>query len=141
MPIVPYLVLGLVAATIIGMVIQKIWHALHRTELIGLDPEQIKETWKEILDMSDHGIMGAKVAIMEADKLLDQVLKSMMMPGDTLGERLKVVAYKYPNVRRVWPAHRLRNQLVHDAEFQITMGQVKGALRDYEQALKTLNVL
>jgi hypothetical protein len=65
----------------------------------------------------------------------------MMLPGETLGERLKSAAYKYPNIRQVWGAHRLRNQLVHDSAFELSLRQAKGALRDYQAALKTLNVM
>ena len=136
--IIAVVLVVLVFCIIIG---RKIWRRLHEPELHGLDRKKIQSTWGEIQKTSDQGIMGAKIAVIEADKLLDGVLKSMFMPGETLGERLKVAAYKYPNIRQVWPAHRLRNQLVHDNAFQITMRQAKSAIHDYEHALKTLNVL
>jgi hypothetical protein len=112
-----------------------------RPEMIGMTPERVREQWQGIVKTSDQGVMGAKISIMEADKLLDHVMKSMMIPGDTMGERLKTGQYKYPDLRNVWPAHKLRNQLVHDAAFEITTGAAKRALRDFEAALKALKVL
>jgi hypothetical protein len=112
-----------------------------RPDLMDLTPEQVKIRWEDIMKTSDQGIMGAKLALMEADKLLDHVLKSMMMPGETLGERLKMAAYKYPAISQVWNAHKLRNQLVHDSAFQLRTSEVKRALADFRNALRALRVL
>lgn len=114
---------------------------MSRPELLGLSREQIAERWKQIRLTSQQGLMGAKLAIMEADTLLDSGLKSMMMPGDTLGERLKVACYKYPKLQNVWWAHKLRNQLAHETAFQISQRQAEQAMDEFEKALKTLNVL
>lgn len=120
----------------------KLKRLLTRPEMYGLTREQVAERWKQIREMSHaQGLMGAKLAIMEADTLLDSGLKSLMMPGDTLGERLKVACYKYPSLSKVWWAHKLRNQIVHEATFQISPRQARQALDEFEKALKTLNVL
>lgn len=135
------LVLAILGISVLFFVLQRVMRMLRRPDLHDLDEKKIKEIWADILKTSEHGVMGAKLAVIEADKLLDRVLKSMFMPGETLGERLKSAGYKYPNIRQVWGAHRLRNQLVHDAAFEIRISQAKGALRDYEKAFKTLNVM
>lgn len=140
-PIIGYVVAAFVVITVVALVIHKIVRAFTRPELVGMNRVRILETWAEIEKTSEQGLMGAKLAVIEADKLLDAALKSMMMPGETLGERLKYAGYKYPDIKRVWPAHRLRNQLVHDSSFQISHRQAKGALADFQAALKTVNVL
>lgn len=130
------IVVGLVLA--IG--IATVFRALTRPTLEGLDPKRLAAMWAEIEKTSDHGLMGAKLAVVEADKLLDTVLRKLHFPGETMGERLKTAAYKYPAISQVWPAHKLRNQLVHDATFEITVRQAKSAVRDFYAALKALNV-
>ncbi len=115
--------------------------ALRRPDMHGMTREHVTKMWKEIADTSDNGLMGAKLAVIEADKLLDNVFKSLMMPGETMGERLKSAGYKYPRIGQVWSAHRLRNQLVHDTTFEISVRQAKEALRDFREALRTLNVM
>ena len=139
--VVASIVSAIVVILLLGIVLRTWIRKLMRPELDGLNREQIAATWKEIQKTSDQGLIGAKVAIIEADKLLDHVLKAMLMPGETLGERLKMAAYKYPNIRKIWPAHKLRNQLVHESSSELTVRQAKGALSDYEAALKMLNVL
>ncbi len=134
-------VIGVVVCIVIGILAYRLIRALRRPELHGTSREQIAHLWVQIEASSNQGIMGTKLAIIEADKLLDRVLRSMYFPGDTLGERLKSAAFKYPAIRQVWGAHRLRNQLVHDTTFEITIRKAKQALDDYRAALKVLNVM
>jgi len=139
--LVGLLVVALLLLTTIVFVIARLLRTLRRPELHGMNREAIKGTWEQLEKMPEQGLMGAKLAVIEADKLLDTVLKSMFMPGETLGERLKVAAYKYPRLNQVWSAHKLRNQLVHDSSFEITIWQARVALTEYRRALNTLNAL
>lgn len=136
-----YLIGGLIIISAIIYGVWKLKKLLTQPEMYGLTREQVAERWKMIRQTSQQGQMGAKLALMEADTLLDSALKSMSMPGMTLGERLKVAGYKYPALKNVWWAHKLRNQLVHEASFQLGTRQAKQALDEFEKALKTLNVL
>jgi hypothetical protein len=131
-------VIAIVVLIVIAMVIRRF---LTRPELHGLARDRIRSQWAEIERISGSGVMGAKMAVVEADKLLDGVLKSMMMHGSTLGERLKFASYKYPELRKVWPAHRLRNQIVHESTFEISERHARSVIHDYERALKSIGVL
>jgi len=131
----------IVILVVLILCIRWIIRRLSRPEMTGMTREAIARRWVEIRKTSEQSVMGAKLALLEADTLLDAGLKSMMMPGDTLGERLKVACYKYPKLRDVWWAHKLRNSMAHDATFQLTMGQARSAMNEFEKALKTLNVL
>lgn len=139
--VVGLFILGVVLVTLFSIAIYRFMRILRRPELHGTSREQIMKRWEQIEHTATQGTMGSKLAIIEADKLLDQVLRSMSMPGATLGERLKSTAYSYPNIRKVWGAHRLRNQLVHDTSFEMGSRQAKQALDDYKAALKVLNVM
>lgn len=110
--------------------------------LEGMDRKAIQARWAEIERNADSGNeMNLKIAIMEADKLLDHALKAMAMPGETLGDRLKFAAYRYPKIRNVWGAHRLRNSLAHEASFYLDPSMAKRAIRDFKEALRVLNLL
>jgi hypothetical protein len=139
--IIFYTVLAIVMFSAAAYGIWKIKRLLTRPDLYGITREQVQERWKMIRRTSEEGIMGAKLALMEADNLLDSALKSMAMPGTTLGERLKVACYKYQKLRDVWWAHKLRNQLVHESSFQLSPRQAHKALDEFERALKVLNLL
>lgn len=136
-----WLLLGVVALVIVGVAVQRIVASFRRPDMHGLTREKVRHAWDQIEKNSVHGLMGAKLAVIEADKLVDNVLKSMLIPGETMGERLKAAQYSYADIRKVWPAHKLRNQLVHDSAFEITQSQAKRALKDFYAALKTLRAL
>ena len=138
--IVVVVVAALILIAIITLFIV-IRRMLNKPELHGLSREEILRHWTEIEKISTTGGMGAKMAIVEADKLLDGALKSMSMAGDTLGERLKFASYKYPELRKVWFAHKLRNQIVHEMTFEVSPSQARSAIHEYKKALKTIQVL
>ncbi len=134
----------LVCLVIVLLIVAIIWlkKKLTSPELYGMTREQVAKRWKQVMDTSKmNGDMGLKLSIIEADKLLDAALKSLVMPGETLGERLKVACYKYPKLKNVWWAHKLRNNIVHDHSFRLNSGQAKKALNEFEKALKELKIL
>ncbi len=141
LPWIGILLLGVLVVGIAIMGVVTVFRSLQRSSLDGLDRKKLQAMWTEIEKTSDHGIMGAKLAVIEADKLLDTILRKMHFPGETMGERLKTAAYRYPNISQVWGAHKLRNQLVHDSTFEISIKQAKRAVNDFYQAIKTLNVM
>lgn len=100
------------------------------------DRETMQRRWREITQMlAAPGEMSRKVAVLEADKLLDYALKALAMPGTTLGERLKFAQYKYPELRDVWWAHKVRNQLAHEASYHLDGGVAHRAIKAFEKAL------
>ncbi len=145
LPLGVYIAIGIMAVIFLALVVGlAIWikNRLSRPEMYGLTREEVQKRWQRVRETSRlNGQMGMKLALVEADVLLDAALKSLVMPGDTLGERLKVACYKYPKLKDVWWAHKLRNQLVHDHEFQLHPRDTARALDEFERALKTLNVL
>lgn len=81
----------------------------------------------------------AKLAIIEADKLLDNLLQRMGYAGESLGERLKQLDESMlPNINQVWEAHKIRNNLVHDPNYKLSSESAQRAIAVYEQAFKHL---
>lgn len=135
------IVVGAVVLVLLVAMLIVLRRALSRPSLHGLSAEEIKARWTEIEQVSNSSLMGAKMGIVEADKLLDGALKSLGMAGETMGERLKFAGYRYPELKHVWFAHRLRNQIVHETTFELPLSQAKSAMREYKKALKTIHVL
>lgn len=63
-----------------------------------------------------------KLAIIEADIILDDLLKSRGFAGNSLGERLKSVSpQQLSSLNEAWEAHKIRNRIAHDgADFVLT---------------------
>jgi hypothetical protein len=106
------------------------------------DRELLKRRWSEIEKMAAQpGEMGRRMAILEADKLLDNALMRLAFGGTTLAERLKYAQYKYPDLREVGWAHGVRNRLAHDVAFHLEAGTARRALKSFERALQRLGAI
>jgi hypothetical protein len=81
------------------------------------------------------------LAIINGDKLLDRAMVEMGVPGKTMGERLKHASDRFTDVNSVWRAHKLRNVIAHESDYEISYRQATNALAIYKQALKDLGAI
>lgn len=81
------------------------------------------------------------LSVIQADKLLDKALNEMGLPGKTMGERLKRVSDRFEKPNAVWSAHRIRNQIAHEHDFDVDYAQTSRALAAFKQALKDLGAI
>ncbi len=131
---------ALLVSFVIGIIFVKKF--FKRPELYGMSKEDILKRWNQIEELlSRREDVSWKLAVLEADKLLDHSLKSMGFGGVSLGERLKLAAYRYPKIRNVWPAHITRNKLAHEASFSLGQGAARQAISQFKKALEELGVL
>jgi len=81
------------------------------------------------------------LAIIDADKLLDDALRRSKYRGKTMGERLVAAQRDITNNDEVWFGHKLRNRLVHESNVKLNEQNVKEALMGIRGALKDLGAL
>ena len=81
------------------------------------------------------------LAIIDADKLLDDALKKSHFKGKTMGERLVSAQRNISDNDGVWFGHKLRNRLVHESNVKLSEKTVKEALMGLRAALKDLGAL
>lgn len=110
----------------------------------AIDSQAVATRWTDI--QTSIGLGGAThfgSAVVAADKLLDYVLKQKGYAGDTMGERLKSAQSDFSGdtYHKVWEAHKLRNQLVHELHGEVLSWQAKEAIGTYEQALREMGVI
>jgi len=99
--------------------------------------------WEKLLKQVETGDENAyKLAVIEADKTFDDMLKKIGYQGKDMGERMKQIKPgQMANIDELWQAHRTRNNIVHDPDFKITRSQAEKAVKTYEKILKELQVL
>jgi len=80
-----------------------------------------------------------KLAVIEADKLIDNLLKSAGYSGDTMGDRLmNIEKGQLANLDELWEAHKIRNRIVHDVNYFLRYAEARRAVLIYEKILKEL---
>ena len=108
-------------------------------------PKRVKtkhytKEWKQIQKICPNKDTWAQ-AIVEADELLDDVLKKKRFKGGSMGERLVAAQKTFTDNDGVWYAHKLRKKIETDSHTKLKKADVKDALMAIRQGLKDLGAL
>lgn len=76
-----------------------------------------------------------KLAIIEADSILDNILKEVGYEGETLADRLKA-AGDGETMQQAWEAHKVRNMIAHEGGTELTHREAKRVVGLYENIFK-----
>ncbi len=103
----------------------------------------LRERWHAIESKFALGSAeSSRLAIIEADALVDTALKGMQIPGEHLADRLSNLDQSdIKSMNRIWRAHRLRNDLVHTPGFAVSPPDAQRTMDDYEAFLKEMEVI
>ena len=83
-----------------------------------------------------------KLAIIEADKMLDNILARMGFEGANLSEKLDKLTAKFqPNIEELKEIRKIHNNIVHDPTYKLSPDEAKRVLLVYEKALTDLHAL
>lgn len=110
-----------------------------RTET--LDHQYVRDKLQEIEELVRLGRpSNFSRAILEADKLLDHILKGLRAPGLTMGDRLKASKNRFSpeGLDAAWQAHKIRNELVHNSQYEITDFMAREAVENFKKAIGEL---
>jgi hypothetical protein len=103
-------------------------------------PEVVREKWLDIQRLCANKKTWTQ-AVLEADKLLEDVLKAKRYKGKSIGERLVAAQRKLTDNDGVWYAHNLAKKILEKNAKRLKESDVKKALIGFRQALRDLGVL
>lgn len=84
-----------------------------------------------------------KLAIIEADIILDEALRKEGYGGNSLGERLKSISPQHlQTIDEAWTAHKVRNQIAHaGTDFVLTHKIVRDTMSRYRAVFQELGLI
>lgn len=100
--------------------------------------------WQKIIDhVNSDSESDWRLAILECDIILDEMLTKMSYHGDTLGDKLKAVEKSdFLSIDKAWEAHKIRNDIAHrGGDFQITDREVRRVVALYEEVFKEFHYI
>lgn len=99
--------------------------------------------WKKIKSrLEKKSEAEAKLAILEADSLFDEILEKGGYLGEDLEEKLKkLTPASLPNLKEVYQAHQIRDNIVRDPTYKLDLKEAEKNLRIYEKSLTYLEAL
>lgn len=146
-------------ATVIGLVLLALifWVKLrgaevHHKEHELFAPIHVEETeakekamqWKIVLNhLASANPAEWKLAILEADNMLDEILEDNGYQGESLGEKLKSMnPGELKSYQDVWDAHKVRNQVAHEGSaMDFSRKIARDTINKYEKVFKELGYL
>jgi hypothetical protein len=106
----------------------------------NLNQNYFRQKWLELLARVKTP-EGMVLAIIDADKLLDEALKRKNFRGKTMGERLVAAQRSLSDNDAVWYAHKLRNRLVHEPDVRLKKNEAQNALAGFKKGLHDLGAM
>lgn len=100
-----------------------------------------EKRWKKIMKRVEEGGTESdyKLSIMEAETMFNDILEEMGYSGDTLEERLEQLGPSaLPNRKEVLKAHKIRNSVARDPDYEVDLEKTQEVLNSFEKALTNL---
>lgn len=100
--------------------------------------------WEKILNhIESTNENDWKLAIIEADIMLDNLLDKLNLPGDTIGDKLKSVEKSdFLTINNAWEAHKIRNQIAHEgSDFALNQREVKRVVDLYKSVFEEFQII
>ena len=90
--------------------------------------------WVRILDyLESQNPADWKLAVIEADNLLLDLLSQLGFKGEGIGEKLKSTTQEnFPPLPQAWEAHAVRNNVAHQSDFPLSGREAKRVIALYE---------
>jgi len=117
-----------------------------QASLINLKESERKlQDWRARWQTIQHYLAGQeenlwRIAILEADNLLDEILSEKGYAGQTVGEKLKQANFK--TIELAWEVHKTRNRIAHDgSKFILSERTARKTIAMFESILGEFKVL
>jgi hypothetical protein len=119
-------------------------HGVHEEEAETPPSHAGRARWEVIMNHLASTNQGDwRLAVIEADILLDTMLEEKGVPGMTIGERLKVLKTgDMKTLNQAWEAHKIRNAIAHQgADFLLSEREAKRVVSLYREVFQEFDYI
>lgn len=113
-------------------------------KIAGVGVANRNEKWEHITELIASENPGDwRVAILEADIMLDELVTTMGHHGDTLGEKMKGIEQSdFKTLESAWEAHKIRNRIAHHgSDFILTHREAKRVIDLFREVFQEFDVV
>lgn len=99
----------------------------------------VNEKWQSVLvHINSQNPSDWKLAILECDIMLSDILEKMGYMQPSIGDKLKSIEPSdFTNIEAAWEAHKIRNQIAHEgSDFAINEREAKRVIGLYEAVFR-----
>ena len=114
-------------------------HQAEKAKSLGESGNFRNEKWEHVLEyLSSPNQSDWKLAIMEADSMLEDLTDQLDLEGENLGEKLKASNKdKFKSLDDAWEAHLVRNKIAHEgSQFELSQHEANRVITLYENVFR-----
>ncbi len=117
---------------------------LYPVKIATIENPNKNPAWDRVLNHIDSANESDwRLAILEADIILGEILEKLNLPGDTMGDKLKAVNKNdFNTINNAWEAHKIRNQIAHEgASFVLVHREARRVIELYRTIFEEFKVI
>lgn len=117
--------------------------AIKGMKMPTVSKSKMQKKWAKIKGrLESENVSQYKVAIIEADSIIDDVIAKIGYVGKNMTERLdKIKPGQLENLEEIRNIHQIRNRIIHEADFSVDRKIAQQAIEVCEDLLKHLELL
>lgn len=107
--------------------------------VVAHDVPKTQLRWKRVLEQAHaESEQGSRLAILEADIVLNELLDVLGYKGDTMADKMRAVdRVNFNTIDLAWEAHKIRNRIVHEGTaHSLSARETRRVIGLYEKVLK-----
>jgi hypothetical protein len=104
----------------------------------------LNDKWTKVIEhLNSNNSSDWRLAIIEADIMLDELLTSLGYHGDSIGDKLKAVEPgDMKSLQLAWEAHLVRNRIAHSgSDFELNEREAKRIVALFETVFKEYQII
>lgn len=106
--------------------------------------EKKNEKWQRVLEHANsENLSDWRLAIIEADVMLDELLHTLGYHGDSIGEMLRAVDKSdFLSLEAAWEAHKIRNNIAHaGSDFELNERETRRVISLFETVFQEFKII
>lgn len=115
---------------------ERFYHYFHRQ---APETPPANDRWQQVVQLfSSPNSSDWRIAIIEADAMLEDLINRLGYRGDSLGEKMKqITPQNFPAIQQAWEAHKIRNRIAHEGmNFNLSREDANYAFHMYQQVFR-----
>lgn len=123
--------------------IDPVEHFFDTLGAINMSKRRTLKAWKQIQKrLGSNKMNDLKLAVLETDKVLDEVLRMAGFPGKNLDERLELITpAQIENIEEIKQAHKFKNRIATEPDLLITQNEAQISVDIYKKVFQDLNLI
>ncbi len=113
-----------------------------QSTIVAQDLPKTQLRWHRVLEQANSDSeKSARLAILEADIMLNELLDVLGYRGETMGDKMRGVdRANWNTIDLAWEAHRIRNKIAHEGDaHRVTAREARRVIALYERVFKEFN--